>query len=159
MTHTIEKVKIFHETFGHPVAEILNPGTKKLRELRVNLIAEELTELCEALGVCLHINRVDGEYQVSVLAEAEDSEVDIVETADALGDLDYVVQGANLVFGIPSEKVLDEIQDSNMSKADEDGKPILREDGKILKGPNYFKPDILQVLQKHEPGFRSPIPA
>lgn len=146
MTHTIHKVRKFHEAFGHPVEERLTASTKDTRKLRVSLIAEELTELCTALGVRLAITQVGGRYEVDVTATAEDHEVDLVETADALGDLDYVVQGSNLVFGIPAEAVIDEIQASNMSKLGEDGKPIYRDDGKIMKGSNYFKPNILKAL-------------
>jgi len=147
MTHTIEKVRKFHVKFGHPVALQVTPGTKELRSLRVKLIAEELVELCQALGVNLV-----AEYKVGIVSSVyvqpvfKDEEVDCVEAADALGDLDYVVQGANLVFGFPSEAILDEIQESNMSKLGEDGNPIYREDGKIMKGPNYFKPNIAKVL-------------
>ncbi|RQP13269.1 MAG: hypothetical protein EAS51_00190, partial [Microbacteriaceae bacterium] len=105
---TVELVREFHEAFGHPVAEAPTPGTKKLRELRVKLIAEELTELCDALGVELEIIRSaqDGEWRVRVEATAEDDAVDLVEAADALGDLDYVVSGANLVFGFPAVAVI-----------------------------------------------------
>lgn len=145
---SIDKVREFHLAFGHPVAPAPTAATAELRVLRVRLIAEELTELCQALGVTLMISctaRGSVEPYVHVRAE-EGVHVDLVEAADALGDLDYVVQGANLVFGFPAEQVMDEIQRSNMSKLGEDGKPIYREDGKILKGPNYFKPDIKKVL-------------
>lgn len=152
MQHSINMVRIFHSVFGHPVAERLTPGDKKLRELRVKLIAEELTELCDALGVYLEISRVKSDddtafrHSVRVEAVGENDQVDLVEAADALGDLDYVVQGSNLVFGIPAEQVMAEIQRSNLSKLGEDGQPIYREDGKILKGPNYTPPNIRQVL-------------
>lgn len=151
MTHTINLVRIFHNTFGHPVAKRLTPGDKTLRELRVKLIAEELGELCEALGVDLSLEVKDG---VCILQDAqavkEDHEISLVKAADALGDLDYVIQGANLAFGIPAEAVMAEIQRSNMSKLGDDGKPIYRDDGKILKGPNYRKPNIRAVLDRIE---------
>lgn len=152
MTHTIEKVRKFHEAFGHPIAEKPTAATEALRLLRVRLIAEELTELCDALGVELEVKKDfrAEEWVVEVGPLLPDYDIDLVEAADALGDLDYVVQGANLVFGFPSEAVLDEIQASNMSKMGEDGKPIYRSDGKILKGPNYFKPDIAKVLRQVE---------
>ena len=79
-------------------------------------------------------------------ATNDDSRVDLIETADALGDLKYVVEGAALVFGIPLEPVFMEIHRSNMSKLGTDGKPIYREDGKVLKGPNYTPPNVAAVL-------------
>lgn len=145
---TIDRVREFHEAFGHPVTATPDPMTKGLRELRVKLIAEELTELCDALGVDLEIIRSakDGEWRVKVEATADDEDVDLVEAADALGDLDYVVAGANLVFGFPAQDVSAEIHRANMSKLGEDGKPIYREDGKVMKGPNYTPPNVRAVL-------------
>lgn len=109
--------------YGLPVLEspTLIP-TERFR-LRLELIEEELDEFVEA-------------------AVAED----IVEIADALGDLLYVVVGAALEYGIPLDAVVDEIHRSNMSKLDENGRPIYREDGKVLKGPNFTPPDIKGVL-------------
>ena len=154
MTHTINHVRVFHELYGHPVAERLDPGTRELRELRVKLIAEELCELCEALGVKLRIDYDPAlpsrQQYFAVDATGDDNQVNLVEAADALGDLDYVVQGANLVFGVPAEAVMAEIQRANLSKLGEDGKPIRREDGKIMKGPNYSPPNIRQVLDVYE---------
>lgn len=154
MTATIHYVKQFHEKFGHLVAGSPDPGTKELRELRVRLIAGELLELCKALGVSLEMSyhphegdqEIEDDSTIEINAIAEDWDVDIVGTADALGDLDYVVAGANLVFGIPAQAVMEEIQASNMSKLGADGNPIVREDGKILKGPNYFKPNIRLII-------------
>lgn len=147
---TIEKVQEFHAAFGHPIADGPDPATKALRELRVKLIAEELTELCDALGVELEVIRSakDGDWRIKVEATADDEDVDLVEAADALGDLDYVVSGANLVFGFPAEDVITEIHRANMSKLGEDGRPIYREDGKVLKGPNYTPPNVAAVLGK-----------
>lgn len=158
MTHTINHVRKFHKAFGHPVAGRINPATKELRELRVKLIAEELSELCQALGVGLKLivdprpgdaDHEDVKDFMLVEALLEDDEVDLVEAADALGDIDYVTQGANLVFGFPAEDVMNEIQRANMSKLGEDGLPIYREDGKIMKGPNYAPPDVAAVLKQH----------
>jgi predicted HAD superfamily Cof-like phosphohydrolase len=147
---SIDSVREFHQAFGHPVAEKPTGGDKALRELRIKLIAEELGELCEALGVDLTLkagpwsaHTGNNECKVSCVVDA----VDLVEAADALGDLDYVIQGANLVFGFPSMEIFQEIHRSNMSKLGDDGKPIYREDGKIMKGPNYFKPDIKKVME------------
>jgi predicted HAD superfamily Cof-like phosphohydrolase len=153
--HSIHRVREFHETFGHPVASAPTAATLGVRELRVKLIAEELMELCVALGVELRIEETRGYSHVSVMAYKYDTDVNLVEAADALGDLDYVVQGSNLVFGFPAETIADEIHRSNMSKAGPDGKPIRREDGKILKGPNYTPPDIEACLKAAEPAERA----
>ena len=93
-------------------------------ELRIELISEELNELWDAFDAR-----------------------DIVEVADALTDILYVTYGAAHAFGIDIDKCFDEVQRSNMSKLGEDGKPIYREDGKVQKGPNYFKPDLKKILQ------------
>lgn len=126
MKHNIDMigaVKEFHETYGLPALAVTQfPSADRVR-LRLELIDEEREELDEAL---------------------ENS--DLVEVADALGDILYVVIGMALEFGIPIQKVFDEIQRSNMSKLGADGLPIVREDGKILKGPNYSPPDIRSIL-------------
>ncbi|MFZ9847134.1 MAG: hypothetical protein ACO3EE_03145 [Flavobacteriales bacterium] len=124
----INKVKEFHEAFG-----ILNneaPTTQLSKEeiqLRFDLIKEENEEYLEAAN--------NG---------------DIVEIADALGDQLYILFGTMLKHGLQYkiEEVFDEIQKSNMSKLGADGKPIYREDGKVMKGPNYFKPNIKSILEK-----------
>jgi len=133
-------VREFHEKFGHPIAQNVNAGTEKLRRLRVNLILEEAIEFANACGY--HVYVTDGNVS---LTSAWD-EPNLVEMADGLGDLRYVIDGANLVFGFPQVAILQEIHNSNMSKLGTDGKPILREDGKVLKGPNYFKPNIAAIL-------------
>ena len=141
--HSGQLVKEFHLAFGHPVADLPNESTPELRALRVRLIAEELMEFADSLGVFLEINTaVDLCY---VMADPE-AEVDLIGAADGLGDLDYVVQGANLVFGFPAEAVLAEIHRSNMSKLGPDGKPIYREDMKVLKGPDYSPPNLAPIL-------------
>lgn len=152
MTHSINRVREFHSAFGHPIAPAATPGDRKLRELRVKLIAEELTELCEALGVAVKIESNGVSSQFVVEAVKDDAEVDLIAAADALGDLDYVVQGANLVFGFPAEPVLTEIHRANMSKLGADGLPVYREDGKVMKGPNYTPPDVAAVLAAHDIG-------
>ncbi len=149
---TIELVQEFHEKFGHPVAKKVGEGlAAELRALRVRLIAEELAELCHAWGVQLHCvvndEKDDTQDEISVWANPE-AAVNHSEGADALGDLDYVIQGANLVAGYPAQAVVEEIHRSNMSKLGADGKPVVREDGKILKGPDYFKPDIGRILEE-----------
>lgn len=124
---TLDMVKEFHETYGLPVLPEPNITDAKTNALRINLLAEELDELTEALK--------DG---------------DIVEVLDALTDLQYVLDGAYLSFGLQDKKMpaFTEVHRSNMSKLGEDGKPIRREsDGKVLKGPNYFKPDLVQFIK------------
>lgn len=119
-----DKVEDFHLAFGAPILE--KPGFPSIerRLLREDLIYEEINELYDAL---------------------EDE--NIVEVADALGDLLYVIYGTALEFGIPIDDVFAEIHRSNMSKL-ENGKPLLREDGKILKGSNYSPPNIQRILER-----------
>lgn len=125
-------VMAFHQVYGHPVNRFPSTEgvTKKTGALRVRLIREELNELRDAIAAD-----------------------DIVEIADALGDLLYVVTGAALVYGIDLDAVFDEVQRSNMSKLGADGHPVIREDGKILKGPNFTEPDIRGVLDNQRPLF------
>jgi predicted HAD superfamily Cof-like phosphohydrolase len=118
-----QKVKEFMETFGQDVKSSPELPDQATQQLRVELIHEELTELVDALN-----NK------------------DIVEVADALTDILYVTYGAGHAFGIDLDTCFDEVQRSNMSKLGEDGKPIYREDGKILKGPNYFAPDLTKYV-------------
>lgn len=121
-----EMVRQFHDTYGLAIRDTPTTSVPE-KQLRIDLIDEEFTELKKAL---------DGN--------------DIVETADAIADMLYVVMGAALTFGIPIQEVLEEVQRSNMSKLDRDGSVIRRGDGKILKGPDYFPPDIPSVLEKHQ---------
>ena len=124
---TLDQVREFHETYGLPVKSSPDISDPKTNDLRINLLAEELDELKEAL--------VAG---------------DIVEVLDALTDLQYVLDGAYLSFGLHDVKdaAFNEVQRSNMSKLGEDGKPIRREsDGKVLKGPNFFEPDLSQFIK------------
>lgn len=127
---TLDQVQEFHETYGLPVLNDLGISDQKTNELRINLLAEELDELKEALD-----------------------QGDMVETLDALIDLQYVLDGAFLSFGMQHLKTpaFDEVHRSNMSKLGADGKPIRREsDGKVLKGPNYFKPNLAQFITNKE---------
>jgi predicted HAD superfamily Cof-like phosphohydrolase len=124
---TLEQVQEFHEIYGLPVKSKPDISDARTNALRVNLLAEELEELKEAL-----------------------KNNDIVETLDALIDLQYVLDGAFLSFGLHAQKesAFAEVHSSNMSKLGEDGKPIRREsDGKVLKGPNYFPPDLVQFIK------------
>ncbi len=119
-----QKVKIFMETFGQEVKIKPSFSSSKINELRYNLIREELDELKEAL-----------------LSK------DLLEVADALTDILYVTYGAGHAFGIDLDKCFNEVQNSNMSKLGKDGKPIYNEAGKVMKGPNYFKPNLSKFLK------------
>ncbi len=117
------KVGIFMKTFGQEVKTKPSFSTDKINKLRVDLIKEELSELTEAMN-----NK------------------DLLEVADALTDILYVTYGAGHAFGINLDKCFEEVQNSNMSKLDENGKPIYNEHGKVMKGPNYFKPDLSKFV-------------
>ena len=119
-----KKVGLFMKTFGQEVKVKAGMSTEKINTLRINLIKEELDELKKAI---------------------EDK--DILETADALTDILYVTYGAGHAFGIDLDKCFEEVQNSNMSKLGNDGKPIYNEQGKVMKGPNYFKPNLLKFLR------------
>ena len=119
-----EKVGLFMKTFGQEVKSKPDFATDKINELRVNLIVEELEELKVAV-----------------------KNKDLKETVDALTDILYVTYGAGHAFGVDLDKCFDEVQKSNMSKLDKDGKPIYNESGKVMKGPNYFKPNLLKFLK------------
>ena len=114
-----QKVKTFMQTFGQDVKSSPAFSTDKINDLRYNLIKEELDELKQALD-----NK------------------DLLEVADALTDILYVTYGAGHAFGIDLDKCFDEVQNSNMSKLGSDGKPIYNDAGKVMKGPDYFKPDL-----------------
>ena len=114
-----KSVKKFMETFGQEIKEKASFPDDKITSLRYDLIKEELEELKEAIN-----NR------------------DIKEVADALTDILYVTYGAGHAFGIDLDKCFEEVQNSNMSKLGSDGKPIYNDKGKVMKGPNYFKPDL-----------------
>ena len=117
------KVGIFMKTFGQEVKTKPAFSTEKINKLRIDLIKEELEELTEAMH-----NK------------------DLLEVADALTDILYVTYGAGHAFGIDLDKCFDEVQNSNMSKLDENGKPIYNESGKVMKGPKYFKPDLSKFV-------------
>ena len=119
-----EKVKTFMKTFGQEVKEKSSFSSDKINELRYSLIKEELEELRLAI----------------------DSK-NLVEAADALTDILYVTYGAGHAFGIDLDKCFDEVQQSNMSKLDDNGKPIYNDLGKVMKGPKYFKPDLRKFIK------------
>ena len=117
------KVGIFMKTFGQDVKNKPSFSTDKINKLRIDLIKEELDELTEAM-----------------------KSKDLLEVADALTDILYVTYGAGHAFGIDLDKCFDEVQNSNMSKLGKDGIPIYNDSGKVMKGPNYFKPDLSKFL-------------
>ena len=119
-----EKVGLFMKTFNQEVKTKSALSSGKINSLRISLISEELEELKQAM--------LDN---------------NIVEVADALTDILYVTYGAGHAFGINLDKCFNEVQESNMSKLDTNGKPIFNEHGKVMKGPNYFKPDLSKFLK------------
>ena len=118
-----EKVGVFMKTFNQDVKDSSSLSTDKINSLRISLINEELEELKQAI-----------------------SEKNLIEVADALTDILYVTYGAGHAYGINLDKCFEEVQNSNMSKLDENGKPIYNESGKVMKGPNYFKPNLFKFL-------------
>ena len=119
-----DKVGTFMKTFGQEVKTKPSFSTDKINKLRLDLIKEELSELTEAMN-----NK------------------DLLEVADALTDILYVTYGAGHAFGINLDACFEEVQNSNMSKLDKDGKPIYNDKGKVMKGPNYFKPDLSKYIK------------
>ena len=119
-----QSVKKFMVTFGQEVKNKAGFPNEKITKLRYDLIKEELEELGQAI-----------------------KDKDIKEVADALTDILYVTYGAGHAFGIDLDKCFEEVQSSNMSKLDTDGKPIYNENGKVMKGPNYFKPDLSKFIK------------
>ena len=116
-------VKKFMETFGQEVKQTPSFPSEKIQDLRIKLIEEELLELKDAI-----------------------KSKDILEVADALTDIIYVTYGAGHAFGIDLDKCFTEVHNSNMTKLDESGKPIFNENGKVLKGVNYFKPNLKKII-------------
>ena len=118
-----EKVRLFMKTYGQEVKDKAGFSDAKTNKLRIDLIKEELEELTEAM-----------------------QDENLIEVADALTDILYVTYGAGHAFGIDLDKCFEEVQNSNMSKLGEDGKPIYNESGKVMKRPNYFKPNLSKYL-------------
>ena len=112
------------KTFGQEIKTKPSLSSEKINNLRINLISEELEELKDAI-----------------------KNNDLKETIDALTDILYVTYGAGHAFGVYLDKCFEEVQNSNMSKLGDDGKPIYNESGKVMKGPNYFKPDLLKFIK------------
>lgn len=141
MNLTSELTRQFHITFGHPVTKAPTLGDYNLRLLRLKLIAEEFTELAQALGFGAQVYLQDGPQIIAQFHKTAFT-TDLPKTADALGDLDVVLAGTFLSFGLPQDEIARRVFRSNMSKAGPDGKPFYREDGKILKGPGFLPPDF-----------------
>ena len=118
-----EKVGLFMSTFGQEIKKKASLSSDKINNLRINLIEEELNEFKEAI-----------------------SKKDLKEVADALTDILYVTYGAGHAFGINLDDCFEEVQKSNMSKLGDDGNPIYNENGKVMKGPKYFKPDLKKFV-------------
>ena len=118
-----EKVRVFMKTYGQEVKDKAGLSDARTNKLRIDLIKEELEELTDAM-----------------------QDENLLEVADALTDILYVTYGAGHAFGIDLDKCFEEVQNSNMSKLGDDGKPIYNEAGKVMKGPNYFKPDLSKYL-------------
>lgn len=134
----------FHRTYHLPIAEDGSSVDRDRVHMRMALVAEEFAEL---------VGAVYGPSAEQTVAEAfthavgaDDGSRDVVGAADALGDLVYVTYGMALECGIPLADVLAQVQASNMSKLGPDGKPVYRDDGKVLKGPGYFPPDVAGAL-------------
>ena len=119
-----QKVKTFMQTFGQEVKLKPSFSTEKINDLRYNLVKEELEELKHAID-----NK------------------DLLEVADALTDILYVTYGAGHAFGIDLDKCFEEVQNSNMSKLGDDGKPIYNDAGKVMKGPNFYKPNLSKFVK------------
>lgn len=137
-------VRQFHEMYAVPIAQGAPEVDRGRVHMRMALIGEELAELVGAVYGARARAMIEEAFTAAVAAD--DGTRDTVEAADALGDLVYVIYGMALECGIPLADVLAEIQASNLSKLGADGRPIYREDGKILKGPDYIRPDIARVL-------------
>lgn len=144
--NSYERVAEFHKVFGHPVSDKPTAPTDERVVMRLALILEEAIELADALGFSTDDIKDSAEYMLNIGPRVYEEEIDLVAVADALGDIEYVTNGAALEFGIPLPKVVAEIHRSNMTKLDNDGKPIYRIDGKILKGESYEPPNLEPIL-------------
>lgn len=123
LPHPAKRVREFHEAFDIPIANRANLPSVERRAMRENILREEFEEYLAA-----------------------ERENDLVEIADALADMAYVIFGTALEYGIPLDRVIEEVHRSNMSKLDADGRPLHRADGKVTKGPNFFRPDVAAII-------------
>ncbi|MDR6938720.1 putative HAD superfamily Cof-like phosphohydrolase [Arcanobacterium hippocoleae] len=137
-------VREFHETYNLPIYTGTPSVDRERIDMRMALIAEEFAELVGAVYGKTAREKIERAYAEAL--QEDDHTRDVIETADALADLTYVIYGMALETAIPLTKVLAQVQASNMSKLGADGKPIYREDGKVLKGPGFFPPNIALAL-------------
>ena len=143
-----QKVGEFMKAYEQDVHTTARFPMEKIRQLRFDLIEEELDELAEAMYNQEDLEETNDNGELSSESEfINDSQENLIEIADALTDLLYVVYGAGHAYGINLDACFDEVQRSNMSKLDENGKAIKREDGKILKGPNYSPPNLRGIVK------------
>lgn len=164
-----DQVLAFHDMYGSPIRQKVQPRLVDVSDeeiaLRINLVAEEFREWLDAFGLSYTLQfsnskEVDNGDQKIVYEHATmgpkveavtissiRNNIDVVEIADASGDLKYVLEGADITFGIPSQKISQEIHASNMTKLDEKGQPIFREDGKIMKGEFYTPPNLEAIIK------------
>lgn len=137
-------VREFHQTYNLPIVDDTPSVDRERVDMRMGLIAEEFAELVGAVYGKEARSTVELAYQEAVTKD--DHTRDVIESADALADLTYVIYGMALEMGISLPAVLEQVQASNLSKLDAEGKPIYREDGKVLKGPGFFPPNIAKAL-------------
>lgn len=153
--NTIDRVREFHLAFEHPVSYAITSQTPKVRLLRFRLLMEEVLEYGRAIGVVGLCSDTQEEFEKFVKDRLDEFEIDeehvvnLPEAADALGDIDYVCAGANVVHGFPAEAVAVEIHRANMSKLGEDGMPIKDAFGKIVKSALYRPPNVARVLAQY----------
>jgi energy-coupling factor transport system permease protein len=155
MTKIHKQVLEFHDTFGLPIRNIPTICSQPELMLRANLILEEVQEFVEAAGLVVCFENEKGnrfflpkkDGALRSMPNYEDApKPDIIEMADAIADINYVVEGAAITLGVNAEALGDEVHRSNMSKLFPDGQPHYREDGKVIKPPTYSKADIVSVL-------------
>jgi predicted HAD superfamily Cof-like phosphohydrolase len=142
-----QQVAEFHRVYGHPIVETPTvPSSERVR-FRIRFIMEEAFEAMEAVfGKGSFVDAIRDD--VNRLVDSSPIRISLPELADAFADLDYVIEGARLEFGIDGAPIAEEVHRSNMSKLGVDGKPMTRADGKTLKGPNFSPPDIAGELRK-----------
>lgn len=159
MKTTYQNVKEFHQVFGHPAPSTPEILDAKTLALRLKLINEEFTELVDSSlvqtnlkdRIMLRLVEVQSLLGHILEGDVDDSMVAMIGQFDALCDLDYVVNGHGVAAGYPMDKGAAEVHASNMSKLGADGKPIYRKDGKVMKGENYFKPNLRRILVNSMP--------
>lgn len=158
MSTDFQRVQEFHRVYGVKAPDIPTIPDPDVIRLRLSLLFEECHELFTEVVEDGAYKTVYNHSLLSLLDELKHGEIpikdkddiNIVEVADALADIDYVNNGAADMFGLPFDEIKQEVHRSNMSKLDDNGKPIRREDGKIMKGPNFFKPQISSIIDMVE---------